>query len=57
MRPWALNWVHLVNWHRNFTVISNMGAIDDENSVQVSGVIQIPTRCVLNTTHLSEPLI
>ena len=35
----------------------NMGAIDDENSVQVSGVIQIPTRCVLNTTRLSEPLV
>ena len=32
----------------------NMGAIDDENSVQVSGVIQIPTRCVLKTTALSE---
>ena len=35
----------------------NMGAIDDENSVQVSGVIQIPTRCVLKTTHLSEPTV
>ena len=35
----------------------NMGAIDDENSVQISGVIQIPTRCVLKTTRLSEPLV
>lgn len=35
----------------------NMGAIDDENSVQISGMIQIPTRCVLNTTRLSEPLV
>lgn len=35
----------------------NMGAIDDENSVQVSGMIQIPTRCVLSTTRLNEPLV
>jgi hypothetical protein len=33
----------------------NMGAIDDEDSVQVSGVIQIPTRCVIKETKLSEP--
>jgi hypothetical protein len=26
----------------------NMGSLDDENSMQVSGVIQIPTRCVIN---------
>ena len=32
----------------------NFGAIDDENSVQVSGVIQIPTRCVLNVTPIAE---
>lgn len=32
----------------------NMGAIDDENSVQVSGVIQIPTRCVLHVTEMAE---
>lgn len=32
----------------------NMGAIDDENSVQVSGVIQIPTRCVLHITAICE---
>jgi hypothetical protein len=33
----------------------NMGALGDENSVQVSGVIQIPTRCVLRVTELKEP--
>ena len=33
----------------------NMGALDDENSVQVSGVIQIPTRCVLKVVPLDEP--
>lgn len=33
----------------------NMGAIDDENSVQVSGVIQIPARCVIKQTRLKEP--
>ena len=33
----------------------NMGALNDENSVQVSGVIQIPTRCVLRVTQLREP--
>lgn len=38
-------------------VAPNMGAIDDENSVQVSGVIQIPTRCVLRTSRLSEPAL
>lgn len=32
----------------------NMGAIDDENSVQVSGVIQIPTRCVISVSTLVE---
>jgi hypothetical protein len=35
-------------------VAPNMGAIDDENSMQVSGVIQIPTRCVLSVTELAE---
>lgn len=33
----------------------NLGAINDKNSVQVSGVIQIPTRCVVNLTRLREP--
>jgi hypothetical protein len=35
----------------------NMGALNDENSVQVSGVIQIPTRCVRRITPLSEPTL
>lgn len=33
----------------------NMGAITDERSLQVSGVIQIPTSCVLRVTQLAEP--
>ena len=33
----------------------NLGALDDENSVQVSGVIQIPARCVVKQTRLLEP--
>jgi hypothetical protein len=33
----------------------NLGALDDENSVQVSGVIQIPARCVIKQTRLEEP--
>ena len=33
----------------------NMGALDSECSVQVSGVIQIPTRCILRVTELPEP--
>ena len=32
----------------------NLGAIDDESSVQISGMIQIPTRCVLHITPVSE---
>jgi hypothetical protein len=33
----------------------NLGALDAENSVQVSGVIQIPARCVIKQTQLKEP--
>ncbi len=36
-------------------VAPNMGGLDDERSVQVSGVIQIPTRCVIRVTRLEEP--
>jgi len=36
-------------------IAPNMGAIDAENSMQVSGVIQIPTRCVVKVTRLKEP--
>jgi len=33
----------------------NMGALHDANSVQVSGVIQIPARCVIKVTQIAEP--
>lgn len=33
----------------------NMGSINDEHCLQVSGVIQIPTSCVLRVTKLPEP--
>lgn len=34
---------------------SNMGDVDDENSVQASGVIRIPARCITRLTELDEP--
>jgi hypothetical protein len=36
-------------------VAPNMGGLNDERSLQVSGVIQIPTGCVLRVTRLREP--
>jgi hypothetical protein len=33
----------------------NMGSVNDERSLQVSGVMQIPTSCVLRITRLKEP--
>lgn len=36
-------------------VAPNLGSLQDANSVQVSGVIQIPTRCVVKMTRLAEP--
>ena len=33
----------------------NMGGLEDDNSVQVSGVIRIPARCVVKVTKLREP--
>lgn len=33
----------------------NMGNVKDEGSVQVSGVIRIPTRCVLRIVDIEEP--
>lgn len=33
----------------------NMGGIDEKADVQVSGVIHIPTRCVLSVKKLREP--
>lgn len=38
-------------------VAPNMGGLNDERSVQVSGVIQIPTRCVVAMTRLQEPTL
>lgn len=38
-------------------VAPNMGSVDDERSLQVSGMIQIPTCCVLRITRLEEPLL
>lgn len=33
----------------------NMGAIDDESNMQVSGVMRIPARCVVRLTKIQEP--
>ena len=33
----------------------NMGGLTDEASVQVSGVIRIPARCIVRITELNEP--
>jgi hypothetical protein len=33
----------------------NMGGLENENNVQVSGVIRIPARCVLQVVCLDEP--
>lgn len=33
----------------------NMGGLENENNVQVSGVIQIPTRCIISVHNLEEP--
>ena len=35
-------------------IAPNMGAIDDESNLQVSGVIRIPTRCVVRVVRLKE---
>jgi hypothetical protein len=43
--------------HHMKAIAPNMGAVGTENSVQVSGVIQIPTRCVVKITALSEPAL
>ena len=42
-------------WFDAVAHAKDMGALDDENSVQVSGVIQIPARCVIKLTRLREP--
>jgi len=33
----------------------NMGSLESESSAQVSGVIRIPTRCIVNMVKLEEP--
>lgn len=33
----------------------NMGTLGEESSVQVSGVIRIPTRCITRIVELDEP--
>ena len=50
----SVGWL-ICNDGQMLALAPNMGAIDDENSVQVSGVIQIPARCVLKLTRLREP--
>lgn len=35
----------------------NMGGLESECNVQVSGVIHIPTRCILQIVELEEPEI
>ena len=37
------------------SVAANIGDLDDEDSVQASGIIRIPTRCILRMIQLDEP--
>lgn len=41
--------------NETLAIAPNFGALDDVDSVQVSGVIQIPARCVTCLTELNEP--
>lgn len=41
---------------RNKCLAPNMGALNDPGSLQVSGVITIPTKCITKITRLKEPL-
>lgn len=34
----------------------NIGGLEDEHSAQMTGVIQIPTRCVVSVQKLKEPV-
>ncbi len=34
----------------------NMGDVDSDGNVQASGLIQIPTRCVVRQSRLKEPI-
>lgn len=48
----------MIRRDKEMTVLApNMGGLNDERSLQVSGVIQIPTSCVLRVTELSEPAL
>lgn len=38
-------------------VAPNLGGVQNANNVQVSGVIQIPARCVVKMTRLAEPAL
>ena|SRR3990167_10087770 len=33
----------------------NMGGLENENNMQVSGIIQIPARCIISVHNLEEP--
>lgn len=35
----------------------NMGHLNDECSMQVSGLIRIPARCIVNMVELAEPAV
>lgn len=35
----------------------NMGGLENENNVQVSGIIRIPARCIIRISALEEPEI
>ena len=37
------------------SVAANVGDLGDEGNAQASGIIQIPTRCILRTVQLDEP--
>ena len=43
--------------NRNVRLAPNMGAINDPGSLQVSGVITIPVKCIAKITRLREPRI
>lgn len=51
MQAYCLEW--LINDDDIKALAPNMQVVDDD-SVQVSGVIQIPTRCVVKLTRLRE---
>lgn len=56
IRCLSVGW--LIHDGRDVKVIApNMGRIDEGNSVQVSGVIRIPARCVVRLVELDEPEI